>query len=66
MGFVLTQRRQAPFFALSVSKYAYITYVHTFSSLHSFTHEEEDREGLDDDHDQGENPSMHLHPHPIQ
>ena len=65
MGFNLRRRRQAPFFALSVSKYAYITYVHTFSSLHSFTHEE-DREGLDDDHDQGENPSMHLHPHPIQ
>ena len=67
MGFNLRRRRQAPFFALSsVTKYACITYVHTFSSLHSFTHEEEDREGLDDDHDQGENPSMHLHPHPIQ
>ena len=61
MGFNL----RPPFFALSVSKYAYITYVHTFSSLHSFTHEE-DREGLDDDHDQGENSSLHLHPHPIQ
>ena len=28
--------------------------------------DEEDREGLDDDHDQGENPSLHLHLHPVQ